>query len=350
MASPEQQRVLDIASFREELTRLEREGIAALDPQTSERVHAHHDAVLASLAALSNVDLTPAAAQLSVGMRIATLLGAAALSAAYGFFVASRWGTLELPQQLLLVVVPPVLLVLATHLAAARERSGYVASVLATVAVIALGTGLGVIGSLFNLPDSRNLLLAIGVFALVLAYFYRLGLPLLIGIGAFGGWLWSLAAIPLGLLYNDAFMYQEPMLLLGVLAMVLPTLLPRPAGFAPIWRTAGVLACCSAMLALSLTARLSLLDGLVDRPWIEGGYQLLAVIALPLLIVLGVRKEWRGVTIVAVVYFIFFLISRLGAWFWDYLPKWLFFLLVGVLAMLVLLLLRQIRARKVATA
>jgi hypothetical protein len=349
VASPEQQRVLDIASFREELARLEGEGIVALDPQTREHVHAHHEAVLASLAARANVDLTQAAAQLSLGMRIATLLGASALSAAYGFFVASVWGKLELQPQLLLVALPPLLLSVLTHAAARREQSGYVASVLGTVAVIALWVGLAAIGSLFNLPDSRELLLAVGVFAMALAYLYRLGLPLLLGIGALGGWLWSLAAIPLGLFWRDAFGLSDPLVPLGVICLAIPAVIRRPAGFAPVWRTIGAIAFGMGVLITGLNGQFSAMDGGIDRPYIEAAYQVLAAIALPLLVVIGVRRDWGGVTVVGVIFLILFLLTRLSAWFWDYLPKWLFFLLVGVLALLVLLLLRQLRARR-ATA
>ncbi len=350
MPSPEQQRVLDIASFREELTRLEREGVTVLDPQTSEHVHAHHDAVLASLADLANVDLTPADAKLSVGMRIATLLGAAALAAAYGFYVSSVWATLPLMQQLLMVTVPSLILVMLTHLTAVRERTGYVAAVFATVAVIALWIGLVAVGTLFNLPDTRNLLLAVGVFALTLAYMYGLGLPLLIGIVTIGGWCWSLVSIPLGLFWRDGFAYFDPVAVLGLIYLLMPRVLPRPAGSGGIWRTVGAMAFGAAVVVLGMNARLSLLDGSVDPQWIEGGYQALAVLALPLLMVLGVRREWTGVTAVAVICFVLFLVMRLDDWFWDYLPKWLFFLLVGLLALLVLLLLRQLRTRKAVAA
>jgi hypothetical protein len=50
MPSPDQLRASAIISFRQELARLEAEGVA-LDPATQERIRAHHDATLAALAA-----------------------------------------------------------------------------------------------------------------------------------------------------------------------------------------------------------------------------------------------------------------------------------------------------------
>ncbi|MBK9693701.1 MAG: DUF2157 domain-containing protein [Gemmatimonadetes bacterium] len=234
MPSEPQQRVAAILAFREELARLEADGIARLEPTAKDRIRAHQDAVLATLAASGEVDLSARAARLSIGMRVATLLGTIALSAAYAFFVSAHWGQLGEAAQLALVILPPILLVGLTHLAALRERSGYVAALLATVAAIALAVNLGTLGTLYNLPDSRRVFLATGLFALLLAYGYRLTLPLLVAIGGLGGWLWSLGAIPLGLWWRDGFMRMEPLLLVGALAFAVPALTrgrrPSPPG------------------------------------------------------------------------------------------------------------------------
>ncbi len=344
MPSQAQSRASAIVGFREELARLTAEGVS-VDPVAIAAIRAHHDALLATFARREDVDLTAAAAQLSLGMRIATVLGAAALSAAYGFFVASVWGELTIVPQLLLVTLPPIIMVFLTDFASRREASGYIASIMATVAVIAFWVDLVAMGSLFNLPDSRNLLLAIGAFSFSLAYLYRLGLPLLGGIGMIGAWLWSLAAITRGLWWRDGFDSMEPLLLIGAACMVMPRLLPRPAGFASIWRVSGALAVAIALLTLGQNVQFSAFHGL-NQNFLEGGYQLAGAIVFPWLIVLGLRRESRGLIMVGTSFLSLFLLFRLQDWFWDYLPKWLFFLLVGFLALLVLLLLRQLRSRR----
>jgi uncharacterized membrane protein len=344
MPSQAQSRASAIIGFREELARLTAEGVA-VDPTAIAAIRAHHDALLADFARQADVDLTATAAQLSLGMRIATVLGAAALSAAYGFFVASVWGDLTIAPQLLLVTFPPIILAFLTDYASRREASGYIASIMATVAMIAFWVDLIAVGSLFNLPDSRSLLFAIGAFAFALAYLYRLGIPLLVGILTIGGWLWSLAAIPRGLWWRDGIDSMEPMLVLGVACMVMPRLLPRPAGFIPIWRVTGVLAVSIALLTLGQNVLTSAFHG-VNPNILEGIYQLACAIVFPWLVVIGVRREWREITLIGTSSLSLFLLLRLHDWFWDYLPKWLFFLLVGFLALLVLLLLRQLRSRK----
>ena len=348
MPSQAQSRASAILGFRDELARLRAEGVS-LDPAGIAAIRAHHDALLASFASQEDVDLTATAAQLSIGMRIATVLGAAALSAAYGFFVASVWGALTVVPQLLLVTFPPIIMAFLTDFAARREASGYIASIMATVAVIALWVDLVAMGSLFNLPDSRNVLLVIGAFAFALAYLYRLGIPLLIGIGTIGGWLWSLAAIPRGLWWRDGIDSIEPLLVLGVLCLAMPRLLPRSAGFAPIWRVIGALGLSIALLTLGQTSATSAFRS-VSPNLLEGLYQVACAIIFPWLIVIGLRRASRIITIIGTAFLSMFLLMRLQDWFWDYLPKWLFFLLVGLLAVLVLMVLRRLRSRKAVAA
>ena len=349
MPSTEQLRASAIIAFREELARLEAEGVVALDPATRQRIRAHHDATLAALATRGDVDLTAAAARLSTGMRIATLLGTIALSAAYGLFVSAHWGTLALAPQLALVGFPPVLLVVLTHVAVVRERSGYVASLIATVAAIAFAVNLGTLGQLYNLPDSRVALLAVGAFAMLLAYGYGLTLPLIVGIGGLGGWLWTLGAIPLGLWWRDGFGVIEPLLLVGLLALAAPTWIRGPAKFAPWWRGMGASALVLGLLLVESNGGLSAF-ATTGRHTIETGYKLLGAVALTGLVVWGIRRDQRLVTQIGSVGAVLYLFMRLVDWFWDLLPKWLFFLLVGAFALSVLLVLRRLRRARAVPA
>ena len=346
MPSPEQVRASVIIAFREELARLEAEGVVALDPATRERIRAHHDATLSALAARGEVDLSAAAARLSAGMRIATLLGTIALSTAYGLFVGSHRGGLGLTLQLALVALPPLLLVALTHVAAAREQSGYVASLTATVAAISFAVNLGTLGQLYNLPDSRGALLAVGAFALLLAYGYGLTLPLIVGIGGVGGWLWTLGAIPLGLWWRDGFGLIEPLLLVGLLALSAPSWIGGPAKFAPWWRGMGAAACVFGLLAVESNGRLSAF-WTTDRHAIEIAYKLVGAVALAALVAWGIWREQRVVTQIGSAGAVLYLFMRLVDWFWELVPKWLFFLLVGAFALAVLLVLRQVRRVRV---
>jgi len=346
MPSADQLRASAIIAFREELARLEAAGVVALDPATRDRIRLQHDAELAALAAAGDVDLTATAARLSVGMRVATLLGTIALSAAYGFFVSSHWGTLALAAQLALVSLPPVLLAALTPVAAAREPSGYVASLIATVAAIAFAVNLGTLGQLYNLPDSRGAFLAVGAFAMLLAYGYGLTLPLIIGIGGIGGWLWTLGAIPLGLWWRDGFGVIEPLLLVGLLALTAPAWVRGPAKFAPWWRGLGATALVLGLLLVEMNGDLSAF-ATTDVHTIEIGYKIVGAVALTALVAWGIRRDHHLVTQIGSAGAVLYLFMRLVDWFWDLLPKWLFFLVVGAFALAVLLVLRRLRRVRV---
>ncbi|HWA57705.1 MAG TPA: hypothetical protein VG692_10645, partial [Gemmatimonadales bacterium] len=298
MPSPEQSRVNEIHAFQAELERLTAEGLVALDAGTLARIQARHDAELGRLARISNVDLTPAAARLSLGMKIATLLGTIALSTAYALFVGDHWGRLGVALQILLVIVPTLLLVIATHVAAHRDPSGYVAALLATVAVIAFHTDLATLGTLYNLVDTRGVLLVGGGLALTLAYGYGLTLPLLAGIGLLLAWAWTLGAIPLGLWWTAGFQTMEPLVLAGAIALAVPAVTRGPARFAPWWRGAGTAAIAFGLLMLAQSGTLSLF-GPLPQHRLEFIYRWVGAIVLGGLITWGIRRDQRVVMWVA---------------------------------------------------
>lgn len=338
-----QQRADRIAAFRAELAALESGGVAVLDPELGRRIRAHHDATLAALTAQGEIDLTRGEARLSTGMRIASVLGAAALSAAWGFFVTAMWSDLGRPGRLALVTLPPLLLAFGTAWAARRERSGYVASIVATVAIIALGVNLTALGALYDLADSRTWLLVVGSFALALAYGYGLLLPLLIGILAVGGWLWSLVAIPQGIWWDGAFARYEPMALLGAAAIVMPMVVRRgPPSFGTAWRSCGAVALMFALLILGEERSMTMFQ-VASPKLVLGVYQALGGIAFVTLVWQGLRRDQVELVRIGTTGLSLLLFLRAKDWFWELLPKWLFFLLIGAIAFGALLLLRRLK-------
>ena len=91
-ASDAQARANDIAAFRRELARLDAEGMPTLGDDQRRALNTHHDALLANLAQDFAIDRDLPASQLSLGMRIASFLGALALSASVYFFFYRFWG------------------------------------------------------------------------------------------------------------------------------------------------------------------------------------------------------------------------------------------------------------------
>ena len=116
-----QKRADRIRAFREELRELEASGVAVLPEEVGARIRRHHDELLESLAGRFDVDRTEAEKRLSLGMQIASLLGAVALSFAVFFFFYRIWGAIPTSGQVALLVAAPILGVLGTEIAARKE-------------------------------------------------------------------------------------------------------------------------------------------------------------------------------------------------------------------------------------
>ena len=80
-----QQRADDIRVFHVELQRLERIGMLELGVDQRDAVRAHHDSLLTQLVVDFDIDRDSTAKRLSLGMRIASMIGALALAASIFF-------------------------------------------------------------------------------------------------------------------------------------------------------------------------------------------------------------------------------------------------------------------------
>lgn len=226
-----QRRADRIAAFRAELDELEREGVAALSADERAAVARHHDALLRELAERFDVDVAEGERQLSLGMRIASLLGAAALAASAFLLFRRVWGLISTPAQVAVLLAAPVLSLLAAGYAARRERSGYFAALLGAVAVACFVLDLTMLGRIFNVAPSYAPFLAWSAFGLLLAYAYGLRLLLAAGSVAFALWLASWIVTWSGAPWQS--LCARHLILAGVVEL---SLWRRPQDHAPVLR------------------------------------------------------------------------------------------------------------------
>ena len=339
-----QRRVDRIRAFREELAELERLGVVALDAGQQERLRRHHDEAVAALAARFDVDATESERRLSLGMRIASFLGAVALSAAAYFFFYRFWGSLPTVAQVALLAAAPLVAVAGMEVAARRERTLYVTGILGLVAVACFVLDLNVLGAIFNVTPSPDAFLAWAVFASLLAYAYGLQLLLVAAIVGFTVFFSSRVATALHCPW-DAFGQRPENLFLPALLLLLASALVPSRGlprFPLLYRASGLLVL---FLALFVVANWGWASYL---PWpaatVEIVYQLTSLVLLVAAIVVGGRRGWREVEVVGTIFFVLFLFARFFDWWWDWMPRWLFFLVIGALAVAMLLALRRLRS------
>lgn len=338
-----QQRANAIRVFREELARLEREGAFALDAKQREAVDAHHGRLLAGLGKSFDIDRTDAQARLSIGMRVASFLGALALSASVFFVFLQFWGLIPTPLQVTILIGSVLLTFGAALVVHGRDQTGYFTGLLAIIAMTCFVLDLGMLGSIFNITPSPNALLAWGVFAFILAYAFDLRLLLAAGIVCVGAWIAARTGMVAGRQWGAFIESPENFFLPAIVAFAVPFLRThrRHALFPAVYRAVALVAVFIAILALGTDGRLSYME--VDRAWLESTYQWIGFLSSAGVVWLGVRRGWTECVNVGTAAFVVFLFVKFVDWWWETMPRYLFFFVIGLTAVLILLLLRRLR-------
>jgi uncharacterized membrane protein len=342
-----QQRADQVGAFARELGELEREGVLRLEPGDRVRVDDYHARLLERLARSFDVDSTERQRRMSLGMRIASLVGAVTLSAAVVLFFNRVWGLLATPAQLAVLAAAPLILLGAVGVAARRERTLYVASILAITAAAAFILDINVVGVIFNMRPSAVALALWAAFALALAYAYGLRLLLAGGLTMALGFVCVAVARAAGLDMSVSIGRPEPILASGALVFAasrLPFNRRRP-GFPETWRLVGAVAVLLPIIFLSTWA------GVFSYlPWPErvtgSLYDVAGFVLGAAGIWFGIRAGWSEVVQVATGFLVIFVFAKCFDWWWDWMPRYLFFLLLGGLAVAVLVVLGRIRARQ----
>jgi uncharacterized membrane protein len=337
-----QQRVNRIRTFRQELAEVEKEGVLALSPEQRRALETHHSQTLESLARRFDVDITESEKQISWGMRIASTIGGLALCAAVFLFFYRFWGVISTPVQVALLAATPIACVLATDFAARRERTLYFTSLIGIVAFAAFVLDLNVLGNIFNMTPSPMAFLVWGAFGLCLAYAYRLRLPLLAGL------VCLLLYLPLQILSWMGAEWRsdqrpEAYLLSGLMLVAAPAVIQhrKQAEFPPVYRLLGLLVLFLGLFILSLNGRLSFLP-FGEKP-VEALYQVAGFAAASVAIWRGIKAHWTGVVNLGAAFLVIYLYSRLFRWWWDWMPKYLLFLIIGLISIGLLLLFKRVR-------
>jgi hypothetical protein len=341
-----QRRADQIGAFTRELTELEREGIFSLATDQHAQVDRYHAEVLATLARRFDLDRTEGQRQMALGIRVASLLGAVTLSAAVVLFFYRVWGLLTTPAQVPALVAVPLLMLLAVDVAARREPTLYIASVLSLIAAASFALNLSVVGAIFNMVPSPLILLAWAAFALAVAYTYGFQLLLAGGVLAAMGYAVSAIAGATGLDWSVSVGRPEPLLLLGPCAIAASfwPLAVRPEGFARTWRLVGVAALLLPLLVLATWTDV-FSYGLLPLNVLHATYDI-AGFALPgIAIWFGIRQRWTDVVNAGTGFLVVFIYAKCFDWWWAVMPRYLFFLLLGALAIGTMVLLARLRLR-----
>jgi len=337
-----QQRADQIRIFRRELELLQSEGVLALSAEQRLRVAGHHCQLLSRFAHDFDIDRDQRASQLSLGMRIASLFGALALSASVFFLFYQFWGWLATTTQVVILIAAPLLMLGATVFVQRKDFSGYFAKLAALVTFACFVINIAMLGQIFNITPSDKALLPWAALAFLLAYACDLRLLLVAGIlcmiayvaartGTWGGMYWlSFGKRPENFFPAAAILLAVPLIRHR-----------RFASFPPVYRIFGLLTIFLPVLVMGSWGESSYLDW--DANFIESFYQVVGFASASLAVWIGVRKQWPEVINTGVTFFIIFLYTKIFDWWWQSMPKYQFFLVLGLVAVLFLMVLKRLR-------
>ena len=339
-----QQRADRIAAFRAELNDLRRAGVLRLGDDDLAALEKHHEAVIRDLVRSFDVDVSERGKQLSLGMRMVSLIGAIALAASVFYFFYRVWGVISLPSQLAILAVAPVGALISASILAARERAGYFTSMAASFAFASFALDTRVLSTILNRAFSPWELMAWGAFALVLAYGYRLRVLLVAGAGSTALFLASGVLHWGGFYWPSCFERPESFFPAGVLALLVPALRSHRGhpGFDRLYRILGFILLFLPAIILAVEGELSFLPigpGAVRTVYVTIGFcgGCAAIWA-------GISKRLKEVVYGGSIVCITLLYIKFTAWFWDWMPRYLFFLIIGLSAVAVILALKRLRA------
>ncbi|MBL8173073.1 MAG: hypothetical protein JNK48_00300, partial [Bryobacterales bacterium] len=136
----------------------------------------------------------------------------------------------------------------------------------------------------------------------------------------------------------------EHFLLGGLAVFAVPLFLihKRHTGFPVVYRFAGMFSFYIAVLALLVTGHWSYLSWPNDT--IERFYEVLGLTAASAGVWFGIRRGWMSVVYTSAGFFTLFLYIRLFRWWWDWLPHYAMFFVVGAVAIAIMYLLKRLRA------
>lgn len=340
--SDAQARVDRIHAFRHELAALEAAGIA-LDPPLRDTIGRHHDTLLGEYAELFDVDRDARSKQLSLGMRVASFLGALALAAAVFFLFYQFWGVVPTTLQVTIVLGAALATLAMTAWLHGRDEAGYFTKLAALVAFACFVLNIVVLGQVFNITPSDKALLPWAAYAFLLAYRCELRLLLVAGMLCLVGWIAARTGTLCGMYWLHVGERPENFFPAAILLFCLPLVFVhrRRSEFAPAYRLFGLLTFLLPVLVLSNWGQVSYLSGSANV--IEGAYQVVGFGVSALAIWLGARRGWNEVSSTGTTFFVIFLYTKLYDWWWEIMPKSLFFLVLALVAVLLLLVFRRLR-------
>lgn len=337
-----QARAEQIDAFYKETQTLESNGTLILSTEQKSAIETYHSELLSKLQTSYDIDTSDKAKQLTLGMKIASLLGALAMAMSIFFLFHQFWGHLPTSIQVTTLIATPVALFMLTIFLKKKDKSTYFSKIAGLVCLASFILNLRMLGQIFNITPSPNAFLIWSAFGFLLAYACNARLILFFAILSLGGFIAMKLGTWSGVYWINFGEYPENFILPSLLIFCLPQFISQAKfqKFGLIYRTTSMIMFFLPLLVLANVGELSYLSW--DKDLIEGSYQLLGFASALVAVWLGIKKQWSHVVNTGNVFFILFLYTKFFDWWWQWMPKYIFFFLIGLTAVLALLIFKRI--------
>jgi uncharacterized membrane protein len=343
-----QQRADQIGYFQAELEKIEQENIVSLKDSQRFAIADYHDTLMEQLSSMFDIDSSKREKQLSLGMKIASFLGAIGIAASLFFLFYQYWGRFPTSIQVVILLTAPLMGLAATMVVSQKEKTGYFSKLLGMVSFVCFVLNLSMFGQIFNIAPSANAFLVWAVFAFMLAYASDARLLLAAGILCFSSFLSAKTGTWGGCYWINVGERPENFFPAAFVLFMIPYFPHHKfSGFAVIYRVFAMLFFFIPVLVLSNWGGISYLN--VAHGAIEIFYQIIGFIVSAGAIWVGIKKGWSEVVNTGNVFFTIFLYTKFYDWWWDWMPRYLFFLIIGLTAILILLVFKRLRNSAVET-
>jgi len=338
-----QNRVEQIQAFKQEITQLESDEVFLLSQEQHQKIQNYHHALTNQLSKSFDIDVTSQAKKLTLGMQIASLFGALAMAISLFFLFYQFWGYINTSLQVVILITAPVILFILSLYLSQKENSAYFSKIAALVSFACFVLNLSMLGQIFNITPSPNALFVWAAFSFLLAYACNARLLVFFAIVSLSSFIAMKFGTWNGMYWISFGERPENFFLPSLLIFIIPQLFNHKcfSGFAVIYRVMAMSMIFIPILILSNWGQISYLTWSVGL--IEGFYQIGGFLFSAIAIGIGIKRQWKDVVNTGNVFFILFLYTKLFDWWWDWMPKYVFFFVLGLTSLLALVVFKRVR-------
>jgi len=341
-----QKRIDQINSFINEFELLSREGVLNLDQDQVSKVATYHNGVIAKLSNEYDIDKNVKQKNLSLGLKVISFISALTLSASLFFMFYQFWEYIDTPAQTVILVMTSLIALGITYGVYHRDKNGYFTKIFALLSVVAFVLNISMLGSIYNIMPSPNALALFAIFTFVLAYATNARLLLGFAIIFLASFLSAQMGTWSGVYWIYFGRHPENFFLPALILFLIPYYFVHKHyfSFESIYRVFAMLLFFIPVLILSNFGGASYIEW-VSNSKVEMFYQVVGFGVSLGAIWLGVYKGWSDVLNSGNIFFTLFLYTKFYDWFWEFMPKFLFFFMVGLVTLGMMFAFKRVRDR-----